>query len=428
MISSAFFIILILLFLISLPVAFSMGITAVMLMASTAHIRFGQIIQQMVGGVNTFTFLAVPMFLLAGKLMNASGTTDRIFGFARNTIGWIPGGLGHANVFASVLFAGKTGTAVGDVSALGAIQVKAMTEAGYDRPFSCAVSAASSTMGPIFPPSLPLIVYGTMSGASIGALFLAGVLPGVVMAIIMFIVVSIFAVIRKYPRDPLPSIKTVLVSFARAILPLLSPVIIILGIFTGAFTPTEAAAIVVFYSTFLGVVIYRTLNLRKLWEILTETVYDAAAIGLIVATATLFANVVVRAMIPQHALAFVTANITSPIVLLIVINIFLLIVGMFLETISAITILMPLMLPLVNAMGINLVHFGIVVVLNLVIGVLTPPMGIVTFVMARVGKMSVPALSYALLPWIAALIVALFIVTFVPEITLIIPRMAGFIN
>lgn len=428
MISSAFFIILILLFLISLPVAFSMGITAVMLMASTAHIRFGQIIQQMVGGVNTFTFLAVPMFLLAGKLMNASGTTDRIFGFARNTIGWIPGGLGHANVFASVLFAGKTGTAVGDVSALGAIQVKAMTEAGYDRPFSCAVSAASSTMGPIFPPSLPLIVYGTMSGASIGALFLAGVLPGVVMAIIMFIVVSIFAVIRKYPRDPLPSLKTVLVSFARAILPLLSPVIIILGIFTGAFTPTEAAAIVVFYSTFLGVVIYRTLNLRKLWEILTETVYDAAAIGLIVATATLFANVVVRAMIPQQALAFVTANITSPIVLLIVINIFLLIVGMFLETISAITILMPLMLPLVNAMGINLVHFGIVVVLNLVIGVLTPPMGIVTFVMARVGKMSVPALSYALLPWIAALIVALFIVTFVPEITLIIPRMAGFIN
>ena len=427
--SSIFFIVLIVLFVISLPVAFALGITSTMIMAvGRGGVRFGQIIQQMIGGVNTFTLLAVPLFLLAGKLMNASGTTDRLFEFARITVGWLPGGLGHVNIGASVIFAGMSGTAVADASGLGVIEIKAMKDAGYDTGFACGVTAASSTMGPIIPPSLPLVIYGTMSGASVGALFIAGVIPGLVMALIMMTVVLIYALMRNYPRELFPTPKKVAVGFVRAFLPLMTPVIILLGIYTGVFTPTEAAAIVVFYSIVLGACIYRTLNLRKLWDILVETVYDAACIGLIVAAATLFGNVIIRALIPQQILTFVTASITSPVMLLIVINLFLLVVGMFLETTSAITILMPLLLPLINAAGINLVHFGIIIVLNLMIGVLTPPFGIVLFVISKIGNLSVVDLTKALLPWLAALLFALGLITFIPEISLFLPRLAGLIR
>jgi tripartite ATP-independent transporter DctM subunit len=273
-----------------------------------------------------------------------------------------------------------------------------------------------------------LVIYGTMSGASVGALFIAGVIPGILMALIMMTVVFIYAVKRNYPREVFPTPKKAVMGFVRAILPLMTPVIILLGIYTGIFTPTEAAAIVVFYSIFLGTVIYHTLNLKKLWEILVETVYDAASIGLIVAAATLFGNVIIRALIPQQILTFVTASITSKVVLLIVINVFLLVVGMFLETTSAITILMPLFLPMLAAAGVDLVHFGIVIVLNLMIGVLTPPFGIVLFVVSKIGNMTVLDLTKALLPWMAALLTALALVTFIPEISLFLPRMAGLIK
>jgi tripartite ATP-independent transporter DctM subunit len=245
------------------------------------------------------------------------------------------------------------------------------------------------------------------------------------MAIIMMAVVTIYAVIRRYPREKFPTLMECVIGFSKAILPLLAPVIILLGIYTGIFTPTEAAAIVVFYSLFLGLFVYRTLNLRLMWNILVETVYDAASIGLIVAAATLFGNVIIKALIPQQVLQFVTASITTPWVMLLAINVFLLIVGMFLETTSAITILVPLLMPLIEAINVNPVHFGIIIVLNLMIGVLTPPFGIVLFVTSYIGKISVTALTKALLPWILALLAALMLVTYIPEISLIVPRMAG---
>jgi tripartite ATP-independent transporter DctM subunit len=423
---SIFLLVLVALFLASIPIAFALGITSTLLMAaSSTGIRFGIIIHQMIGGVNTFTLLAVPLFLLAGKLMNASGTTDRLFAFAKILVGWLPGGLGHVNVIASVIFAGMSGTAVSDASGLGLIEIKAMNDAGFDNDFACSVTASSSTLGPIIPPSLPLVVYGTMSGASVGALFIAGVLPGVLMALIMMAVVTVFAIIRRYPREKFPAPKECVIGFSRAILPLMAPIIILLGIYTGIFTPTEAAAIVVFYSLLLGMFFYRTLNLKGLWNILEETMYDAASIGLIVAAATLFGNVIIKALIPQQVLQAVTSSISTPWALLLAINFFLLIVGMFLETTSAITILVPLLLPLMDAAGVNPVHFGIIMVLNLMIGVLTPPFGIVLFVTSYIGKMSVAALTRALLPWILALFVALMLITYIPEISLIVPRMAG---
>lgn len=423
--AAIFLIVLVAIFLTGVPVAFSLGITSMLLMYFDRGVRWGTLIQQMVGGINTFTLLAVPLFLLSGKLMNVSGITDRLFNFAKVLVGWLPGGLGHVNVVASVIFAGMSGTAVSDASGLGAIEIRAMNNAGFDNDFSCSVTAASSTLGPIIPPSMPLVVYGTMSGASVGALFVAGLLPGLLMAVIMMAVVTYFAIKRHYPKEDLPTFNAALKGFGQGFLPMLSPVIILVGIYTGLFTPTEAAAIVVFYSLFLGIFVYKELNLKEIHKAFRETAEDSATIGLIVAGATLYGSVIIKAMIPQQILTTITASIKEPWLMMLVINIFLLAVGMFLETVSAITILMPLLLPILKEMDINLVHFGIIMILNLMIGVLTPPFGIVLFVTSRIGNISVEKMSYALLPWIAALFVALMLITYFPEISLVVPRMMG---
>ncbi len=417
-------VLLVVLFMIGVPVAFSMAFTSFLLMIVTSGIRWGTITQQMIGGVNTFTLLAVPMFLLAGKLMNQSGTTDRLFNFAKKLIGWVPGGLGYVNIVCSIIFAGMSGTAVCDASGLGVIEINAMKDAGYDAEFSCGVTAASSTVGPIIPPSVPMVVYATISGVSVGALFMAGIVPGLLMAVLMMAVVAVFSILRHYPKEPFPTFHEFITAFWQGILPLMAPVIILLGIYTGWFTPTEAAAIVVVYSLILGIV-YREITPKVFHEVLMDTVYDAATIGVIVGCATLFGNVIVRAMIPQKLLTVITASISSKFVMLIVINLFLLVVGMFLETTSAITILMPLLIPILESIGMNLIQFGVVIILNLMIGVLTPPFGIVLFVTARIGGLSVPRLVKAFVPWLVALIVALLLITFVPAISLWLPQFLG---
>ena len=234
-----------------IPVMVSLGLTSIVMMYAKGSIKYATVIQQMIGGLNTFTLLAVPMFLLAGKLMNSSGTTDRLFDFAKKMVGWLPGGLAHVNIVSSIIFAGMSGTAVSDASGLGVIEIRAMNNAGFDKEFSASVTAASSTVGPIIPPSLPLVVYGTISGASVGALFMAGILPGLLMALIMMLVAFIFAILKGYPREKFPTLPEIVVAFKEGFLPLMAPVIILVGIYTGVYTPTESAAIVVFYSLFL---------------------------------------------------------------------------------------------------------------------------------------------------------------------------------
>ncbi len=425
MTQAMFLIVLVALFALGIPVAFALGTTSVLMMAMSGSMKFGTIIQQMINGVNTFTLLAVPLFLLAGKLMNSSGTTDRLFDFAKKMVGWLPGGLGHVNILASVIFAGMSGTAVSDASGLGVIEIKAMTDAGFDKEFSCAVTAASSTVGPIIPPSLPLVVYGTMSGASVGALFMAGIIPGIVIALCEMVVVFIYAFKNKYPREKFPTGREFLFALKEGFLPLMAPVIILLGIYSGLFTPTESAAVVVFYSLVLGLFVYRELTWKSLYKVLVETVIDSAAIGLLVAAATLFGTCIVRALIPQTILKLVTASVSSKWMLLLVINLFLLVVGMFMETVSAITILMPIMLPLITAFNINPVQFGIIVVLNLMIGVLSPPFGLVLFVTARIGELPIERMIKALVPWFIALLAALTIVTVFPDVSLWFPRLIG---
>ena len=388
------------LFLLKVPIYVSMGLTGVALMLATSGIKWGIITQYLYTGTNSFTLLSIPLFLLAAKLMTTGGITRRLFAFCMKIVGWLPGGLGT-------------------------IEIQAMNENGFDPDFSCCVTAASSTLGPIIPPSIPMVVYATVSGASVGALFMAGIIPGLVMALIMMLLVFFYAKKRNYPKTKFPTGKEFLVALKEGILPLMAPVILLLGIYGGFFTPTESAAVVVIYTLFLDVVIYHELSFPKFISILKETVRDAVTIALIIAGATFFGYVATRAKIPQMILNAMTAAVNNKIILLVLINLFLLIIGCFLETASAITIVVPLIMPLLKSFGVNMTQFGVIIVLNLMIGLLTPPFGLVLFVISKIGNISIGRFSKALLPWLAALLIALLLVTFIPALSLWLPTVLG---
>ena len=413
------------LFLLKVPVYISMALTGCALMMATTGMKWSILSQYLYTGTNSFTLLAIPLFLLAAKLMNTGGITRKLFAFCMKVVGWLPGGLGHVNILSSVIFAGMSGTAVSDAGGLGAIEIRAMNENGFDNDLSCCVTAASSTLGPIIPPSIPLVVYATVSGASVGALFMAGIIPGIVMAFIMMVVVTIYAVKRHYPRTKFPTAGEFFHALKEGFLPLMAPFILLVGIYGGVFTPTESAAIVVLYSLVLDVFIYRELTMKKFIAILKETVRDSLTIALIIAGATFFGYVATRAKIPQMILASMTSIVSNKFTLLIIINVFLLIIGCFLETASAITIVVPLILPLLAAYDINLTQFGIVMVLNLMIGLLTPPFGLVLFVISKIGNISIGRFSKALVPWLGALLAALLLVTFIPRLSLWFPTLLG---
>lgn len=414
---------LIVLFLLGMPVAYAMGVTAMVLMVVDAGgIRTITVSQMMTSGVNSFILLAVPLFILTGKLMNVGGVSDRIFRFANVMVGYLPGGLGHVNVLSSVFFSGMSGAAVSDAAGLGQVLIRAMRRHGYDKGFASAVTAASSTIGPMIPPSLPAVVYAVSAGVSVGALFIAGVLPGLIMAVLMMLLVAVLAHRRNYPRDTaFPTVGEALSAFRGAILPLLTPVIIIGGIVGGTFTATESAAVAVLYALLLGAVVYRELTWRHLVTALRETAQLSAAIGLIVAAATLYGFVLIRTQIPQAVLESLTSFAQSTLVVLLILNLFLLAVGAFLETIAAITILLPILLPVMQAFEIDPLHFGVIMILNLMIGLLTPPFGLVLFVVSQIGEVSVVQLVRALGPFYLVLLVALAIVTLFPATVLWLP-------
>lgn len=412
---------LLLLFLIGMPVAFSMGFTSFVLMLMDGKIQFANMAQRLMGGINSFIILAVPLFLLAGKLLNTGGITDRIFNFCKVCVGFLPGGMGHVNVASSVIFSGMSGTAVSDAAGLGQIEIKAMRDAGYEKGFASSITAASSTIGPIIPPSLPMVIYGVAAGTSVGALFLAGIIPGLLMAGAMMLMVSYYAKKRDYPREKRPTWNLFFTALRQAFLPLLTPVIIIGGIYKGVFTPTEAAVVAVLYAFILAAFVYRELTWSSLIEVLRETARDSAIIGIIISMATLYGNVIMRQRIPIEILDLFTSLAHSPLTMLLVLNLFLLIVGAFMETIAAITILMPIMLPIISNFGIDPIHFGVVMVLNLMIGLLTPPFGIVLFVISKIGKVSILQLIKDLVPFYIVLIVVLLIITVFPQLVLWLP-------
>lgn len=411
------------LLIIGAPVAIALAGASMLWVYVTGRVPDFVVIHRMVNGVDSFPLLAIPFFILAGNLMNSAGITANIFAFAKSLVGWLPGGLGHVNIGASVIFSGMSGAAVADAGGLGTIEIKAMREAGYDVPFSVGVTAASSTIGPIIPPSLPMVIYGVIASTSIGQLFAAGLIPGLLMAVALMIMVAYYARKRNYPRDAGFSIAAVGRSFSKAFLSLLTPIIIIGGIATGVFTPTEAAIAAVAYALFLGLVVYRSLTWRRLVQITMDTIETTAIILLIVAGASIFAWILTSNRVTEQFAGMILTLTDNPILILLLLNIILFLVGFFMETIAAITILVPVLLPVAVQAGVDPVHFGVIMVLNLMIGLLTPPVGMVLYVLSRVAKVPFEKCTTATLPFLVPLVVVLLLTTFVPALSMWLPTL-----
>ena len=448
-----------------LPVAIAMAGASLIYVMVSGNIPDYVVIHRMVGGLDSFPLLAVPFFILAGNLMNSAGITNRIYNFALALVGWMRGGLGHVNVLGSVIFAGMSGTAIADAAGLGTIEIKAMTDHGYSKEFSVGVTAASATLGPIIPPSLPFVIYALFANVSVGALVLAGILPGAVMAILMMLTVAFYAHKNKWgadipfqwPRvlkalgellivlawptliwiavdrldaDPQMTVLLALVLlFAadwkfkfQAVLPIMTPVLLIGGMTTGIFTATEGAIAACVWALFLGLVWYRTMKWKKLVKVSMDTIETTAAVLFIVAAASIFGWMLTATRTTEMIATWVLSVTSTPAGFLLLANLLMLFVGCFLEPTAAITILVPILLPIVHKLGIDPVHFGLVMVLNLMIGLLHPPMGLVLFVLARVAKLSVERTTMAILPWLVPLLISLAIVTYIPSISLWLPN------
>jgi tripartite ATP-independent transporter DctM subunit len=412
------------LMLIGVPVAFALGSTAMIAAAvfwGLGNIPFGVLAQRVVYGVNSFTVLAVPLFLLAGQLMNAGGITRRIFRFAECLVGHLRGGLGYVNILASVIFSGMSGAAAADAAGLGTIEIQAMTEAGYDLEFSVAITGASSLIGPIIPPSVPMVMYGVLGGVSVGSLFIGGIIPGLLVALALGALVFYYAAVRDYPREPRPTLKEFINALRMAFLPLLAPVIIIGGIWTGVFTPTEAAAVTAAYALLLNL-LYREMSLAVLCDVVRAVAIDSACILFIMACASAYSYVLVRTQIPMLLAESIFSITRNPLAIILLLNGFLLIVGCFVSTAVAISIFTPIFVPLIKMVGIDPLFFGVVMVLNLMIGQLTPPFGIVLFILAKISGLSMERLVKALLPFVVPVLVVLLACIFFPELVTYLPR------
>jgi tripartite ATP-independent transporter DctM subunit len=381
------------------------------------------VLHRMAGGVDSFPLLAVPFFILAGNLMNTAGITTRIYDFATAAVGWLKGGLGHVNVVGSVIFAGMSGTAVADAGGLGTIEIKAMRDHGYKDEFAVGVTAASSTIGPIIPPSLPMVVFGVMANASIGQLFVAGLVPGLLMAAFLMIYVAWYANRYGIGRDQAFRLAVLGRSFLAAIPALLTPAIIIGGMSFGIFTPTEAAIAACAWALLLGTLLYRSLSWKLLYRISLETIETTASVLVIVGAASLFGWVLTTTRVTESVAAFLLGITTDPLLILLIVNLFLLVIGCFMETIAAISILVPVLMPVIEKVGIDPVQFGVVMVLNLMIGLLTPPVGMVLFVLSRVARLSFDRTVMAVMPFLIPLLLVLVLISIFPGLTLYLPTL-----
>ena len=374
------------------------------------------VLQRITQAANSFTMIAAPFFILMGNLMNTSGVTRKLFRFANVLVGTVPGGMGHANVLCSAMFAGMSGTAVADAGGLGNIEIEAMRDLGYDDDFSCAVTAASSVLGPIIPPSLPMVILAVTVGASIGRCFVGGILPGLLMAASMCALVAYCARKKHYPRNPRPTARIVWVAFREAIWALLSPVILFVSIYTGIVTTTEAAIIAALYSMITGLYAYRDLKWRDIPGVMLSTCETTGVVLAIVMTANIFGYALSVAQIPQQ-ISLLLTSIPNKFLFLIVINLFLLFVGCFMEATAAILILAPILIPAMESMGVSSTQGCLIMILNLMIGVITPPVGIVLYVTSNVAKVSANRVIKATAPFLIPLFIVLMIVTFVPFVT-----------
>ena len=409
------FVIMLFLILIKVPVAFSMA-TAAAVAIWMRGLPFPLIVQRMFMAVNTFPLLAVPLFILVGQIMNTGGVSRKIFDFCRVWLRHITGSLGHVNVAASVIFAGMSGSAVADASGLGIIEIKEMKDDGYDSGFSAAITAASSTIGPIIPPSIPLVIYAVLAEQSVGRLFLGGIVPGLIMGAALMVQVYIVSKRNHYKVEPKASWGERARMTFSAIPSLLTPTIILGAILFGIVTPSEAGVIAIIYSILLGFLVHKELTLGSLYTMFLNTIKSTASILMIVASASIITWLILSSGLPQKLAAFIFTVTENKVIILLLINVVLLFLGCFLEGTSLITIMVPVLLPIVTALNVNLVHFGVFMVLNVMIGLITPPVGMCLYIVTDIAKCSFADTVRAVVPSIIALFIVLMLITFVPEL------------
>lgn len=415
--------------LIGLPIAFVLGSTALYYFMFVGHIPLGMIGQKLYSGADNYILLAIPFFILAGELMNRSRITDALIKFSGLLVGRIPGALAQINIVVSIFFAGITGSGVADTAAIGSVLVPAMEKEGYTPEYSAAVTVASSVIGPIIPPSIVMVIYSMTTGESVGALFAAGFLPGLAIAISLMILALYYALKHKHPRSTQRySLLYILKTLKDSFVALLCPVVLVGGIFSGFFTPTEAAAISCLYAIIAGVFILKTLTFKDILESLKKAAISSSTILLIISMAALFGQFMALERVPTQMANFILGFTQNKYVFLLLMNVLLLFMGMIMETGASVILLAPILLPIAVRLGIHPLHFALVMLVNLNIGLSTPPVGVCLFTVAPIVNLSLEKISKAVMPFIAAEIVALLIITYIPEVVLIIPRILGYIQ
>ncbi|WP_209331380.1 TRAP transporter large permease [Lunatimonas salinarum] len=414
------FVVFLVLLILGVPIAFALGLSAFAYIL-LSDLPLMVIPQKMYAGIDVFVLLSIPGFILAGNLMNASGITDRIIRFCNALLGHIRGGLGLANVGASMLFGGISGTAIADTASIGAVMIPAMKKEGYDTAFSCAVTASSSTIGPVIPPSLPMIIAATLTGLSVGKLFVAGIVPGILLGLGFMVVTYLISVKRKYPKSPKTPILLMLKSFFQAFWAIMMTLVILFGIIGGVFTPTEASIVAVIYAMAVGLFVYRELKLKAIPKIILDSAKTTASLMVLVGFANLFGWIMTVEELPQ-LIADSLLNLTeNKFILLLLINLLLIFVGAFMETIAALLILFPVLLGVAVQVGVDPIQFAIIMVFNLVIGLTTPPVGVCLFVASSIGQISLEKIARAGLPFLLVSLLVLALITYVPGISLWLP-------
>ena len=417
-----FLIIFILMFILRIPIPMGMMAACVFyFLVSGEDVKMvGQ--QTLKTFYTNYTIIAVPLFIFAANVMNSGKVTDKIFGFAKGFVGRFKGGLGHVNVLASLVFSGMTGSAIADASGLGKMEIDAMREEGYDDGFSCAITAASATIGPIFPPSIPMVIYSMLSGASVGALFMGGMVPGVLLAVALMLYIVYVSHKRNYPRSEKVGFKAFCRYTYQAIPAILTPVILFVGIYTGIMTPTEAGAVAGLYALLIAVFAYRVLNWEGFKKVLLETIKGTGSVSIMIGAATSISYIVAKEQIAAKLGEFLFGITDNKYVFLIIINIAILILGMFIDTSVIQVVFIPIVLPLAKIFGIDLVHFGLIVIFNMMIGLSTPPFGMLLFITSGVSGTPLKDVIKEIWLPLVTMIVVLLVITFIPDIVLFLPR------
>ncbi len=411
-----------------IPIAFVFGISSIVYFLFLSNMPLTMIGLQLYNGVDSFVLLAIPFFILAGQLMNRTGITKDLVEFVQVLVGRLPGALAQVNIVVSILFAGLTGAAVADTAAIGSILIPAMKKEGYAASYSAAVTTASSIIGPIIPPSIIMVIYGTITGESIGALFMGGFIPGVLIGVGLMILASVYAIREHHPRrtESIPR-HEIWRRTKSALVGIIMPVIIIGGILTGQFTATEAASLACGYALLVGLLLYRSLTVKDILESLLEAAVVSSVILLIISTAKLFGMILTIERIPTQIAQIMMSVTENKIIFLLLVNVFLLFMGMIMETGANIILLAPILLPLAVKYGVHPLHFALIMIVNVNIGLTTPPLGVCLFTAAPIAKTSYESIAIKVLPFVAMEILVLLVITYIPDLVLIVPKLTGFL-